>query len=156
MTEFYLDYCQYSTVLCRLGPRNKWLRAKDHGKDLFIILYLCSQQLLVVLGWPAVVLQHWIFRCWQTPEPSGSLVEWPLSEGGKLLPPRQGHAGLLSLSSEQTGGKHSYPAAISARQRPITTRQRANSKRTWMKPDGSEWSYVAKVSVVIISDKLKL
>lgn len=36
---------------------------------------------------------------------SGSLVEWPLSEGGKLLPPRQGHAGLLSLSSEETGEK---------------------------------------------------
>lgn len=142
-------------VQCRPGPWNKQMWAKDHGKDLIIIL-CAPMQLLVVLGWPAVVLQHWIFTCWQTPEPSGSLVEWPLSEGGKLLPPRQGHAGLLSLSSEQTGEKHSYPVAISARQRPITTRQRASCKRTWMKPDGSEWSYIAKVTDVIISHKLKL
>lgn len=75
----------------------------------------------------------------------------------KLLLPRQGHSGLLSLSPRQTGGgRRPHPAAISARQRPITSRQRANSKHTWIKLDGSAWSPVAKVGVVIISDMLKL
>lgn len=54
------------------------------------------------------------------------------------------------------GGTQPHPAAISARQRPITSRQRATSKHTWIKPDGSAWSPVAKVGVVIISDMLKL
>lgn len=74
----------------------------------------------------------------------------------KLFLPRQGHSGLLSLSPRQTGGTQPHPAAISARQRPITSRQRANSKHTWIKPDGSAWSPVAKVGVVIIPDMLKL
>lgn len=34
----------------------------------------------------------------------------------------------LSLSSEQAGEKHSYPVAISARQRPITTRQKGKKE----------------------------
>lgn len=82
---------------------------------------------LVVLGWPAVVLQCWFFRSWQTPEPTGSLVEWPLSDERTLLLTRQGHVGLFSLSVEQTEIKHSCPVTISARQRPITTRQRVNT-----------------------------
>lgn len=151
-----LPWPLFVLVQCRPRPWKNNPGRRTMGMIWSSFSLRSQQQPLVVLGWPPLVLQRWISARWQTPEPSGSLVEWPLSEGGTLLPSRQGHTGLSSLSFQTDKGlQHSCPLAISARQRPITTRQRPNSKLTWMKPDGSEWSCAAKVSV-IISNKFKL
>lgn len=59
--------------------------AKDHGNRL--PGPVCTPRLSPVwLGWPVALRQRWVLTCWQTPEPSGSLMEWPLSQGGKAAP----------------------------------------------------------------------
>lgn len=151
---FILPWLLLVLVQFRPGPRNKWPLAKDHGKDLLIILYAPSNPWLCLAG---------LLWCFSTGSPDADRHQSLVGAWWSGLSQKEescSHPDKVTLASchyplNRQREKHSYPAAISARQRPITTRQRANSKRTWMKPDGSEWSYIAKVSV-IISNKLKL
>lgn len=149
----YLKYLwSLSSVNRRLEINNSG--QKDHGNNLLILLGVPINPWLCLAG---------LLWCLSTGYPDADRHQSLLGAWWSGLSQKEegcSHPDKVTLASchyplNRQREKHSYPAAISARQRPITTRQRANSKRTWMEPDGSEWSYIAKVSVVI-SNKLKL
>lgn len=127
-TSFHLDYCLY------LSSTEQGLEINDCGQRTMGKTYSSYSTLPATLRL-CLAGPLWRFSTGSSDADRHQSLVGAWWSGLSQKEESCSHPDKVMLAScyyplNRQGKKHSYPATISARQRPITTRQRANSKRT--------------------------